>query len=58
MADVFRSISHEMVHHRQSEMGQLNARSGDDTSPEEGMANRVAGIAIRKFGRKYPEIYE
>lgn len=58
IADVFRSISHEMVHHKQNEMGILNDKSGEDESMEEGMANRIAGIVIRKFGKKYPEIYE
>jgi hypothetical protein len=58
MADVFRSICHEMVHHKQNEMGILDQYSGEDTSSEEGQANRIAGIVIRKFGRKYPQIYK
>lgn len=58
MADLFRSICHEMVHHKQNEMGILNQNSGKDESPEEGQANRIAGIVIRKFGRKYPQIYK
>ena len=58
MADLFRSICHEMVHHKQNEMGVLDSRSGEDSSVEEGQANRYAGIVMRKFGRKYPEIYE
>lgn len=56
--DLLRSISHEMVHHKQNEYGILHAHSGDDASPEEGQANRIAGIVIRKFGKMYPEIYE
>lgn len=55
--DVFRSIAHEMTHHRQNELGLLNKHSGMDDSPEEGEANRSAGIVIRKFGRLHPEIY-
>lgn len=58
MADLFRSICHEMVHHKQNELNMLHSHSGDDASPEEGQANRIAGIVIRKFGRMYPEIYE
>lgn len=58
MADLFRSICHEMVHHKQNELEILGSHSGDDASPEEGQANRIAGIVIRKFGRMYPEIYE
>jgi len=56
--DLFRSICHEMVHHRQNELNMLHKGSGDDASPEEGQANRIAGIVMRKFGRMYPEIYE
>lgn len=56
--DLFRSICHEMVHHKQNELDMLDIRSGDDSSPEEGQANRIAGIVMRKFGRMYPEIYD
>ena len=56
--DLFRSICHEMVHHKQNELNMLDEHSGDDASPEEGQANRIAGIVMRKFGRMYPEIYE
>jgi hypothetical protein len=56
--DLFRSICHEMVHHKQNELNMLDKHSGDDASPEEGQANRIAGIVMRKFGRIYPEIYE
>lgn len=55
--DLLRSICHEMVHHRQNELNMLHKGSGDDASPEEGQANRIAGIVMRKFGRMYPEIY-
>lgn len=58
MADVFRSICHEMVHHKQNELGMLDQYSGEDSSSEEGQANRIAGIVIRKFGRMFPEIYK
>lgn len=56
--DLFRSICHEMVHHKQNELNMLHKGSGDDDSPEEGQANRIAGIVMRKFGRMYPEIYD
>lgn len=58
ICDVFRSIAHEMTHHKQNELGLLNEYSGKDDSTEEGQANRVAGIVIRKFGRLHPEIYQ
>lgn len=56
--DIFRSLSHELVHHRQKEIGKLNKNSGDDGSSEENEANALAGVIIRKFGKKHPEIYE
>lgn len=55
--DLFRSICHEMVHHKQNELNMLHKDSGDDDSPEEAEANRIPGIIMRKFGRMYPEIY-
>lgn len=58
MADIFRSICHEMVHHRQNELNMLHDHSGDDGSPEEGQANRISGIIIRKLGKLFPEIYD
>lgn len=56
--DLLRSISHEMVHHKQNELNLLDSDSGKDASPEEAQANRIAGIVMRKFGRMYPEIYD
>lgn len=56
--DLLRSICHEMVHHRQNELKMLHKGSGDDASPEEGQANRIAGIVMRKFGRMHPEVYD
>jgi Zn-dependent peptidase ImmA (M78 family) len=57
--DVLRSICHEMVHHLQNQRGELmnNPNAGDDGSPQENEANAIAGIMIRKYGRKNPIIY-
>jgi hypothetical protein len=59
IVDVFRSIAHEMVHHKQNIEGRLKniASDGEDGSPIENEANAIAGVIIRKYGNLRPEIY-
>ena len=58
--DVMRSFSHELVHHKQNQNGELNgnAEEGADGSPIENDANAKAGEIVRKFGKIKPEIYD
>lgn len=58
--DIIRSIAHEMVHHKQNELGELkgNPEEGEDGSPWEDQANSKAGELVRMFGREFPEIYD
>ena len=58
--DVCRSIAHELVHHKQNIEGRLkdSAKDGEDGSDIENEANAVAGVIIRKWGKKHPELYE
>ena len=58
MADILRTLAHEMVHRMQHLDDRLNPNSGEDGSPEENEANSLAGVMLRKFGRENPEIYE
>jgi len=58
MADILRTLAHEMVHHMQNADNRLNPKSGEDGSPEENEANALAGVLMRKFGRENPDIYE
>jgi predicted nucleotidyltransferase len=58
LADVLRTIAHEMVHHKQNLKGILNINSGQDASPEENQANQLAGLLLRVYGRNNPHIYE
>ena len=60
LADVIRSIAHELVHHKQNQNGELsgNAEEGADGSPIENEANAKAGELVRKFGNLKPEIYD
>lgn len=56
--DFFRTISHELKHQEQRELGILDGKSGLDGSKHENAANSFAGIIMRKFSKKYPEIYD
>lgn len=56
MADILRTLAHELVHHMQNLKGdELN---GDDGSEIENEANAQAGVIMRKFGRENPEIFK
>lgn len=58
MADIMRSICHEMVHFKQDIEGRLNLEAGKDGDPYENEANAIAGKILRKIGREIPEIFE
>ena len=58
MADVLRTLAHELVHHKQNELGKLNNDSGKTGSDVENEANVKAGILMRDFGKEREEIYE
>ena len=58
MADILRTVAHEMVHHMQNLDSRLEPNSGEDGSPEENEANSLAGVIMRQFGRENPHIYE
>jgi len=55
IADVLRTLAHEMVHHKQREEGK--PADGRDGSPVENEANAVAGELMRKFRYVRPELY-
>ena len=57
VADILRTLAHELVHKKQDECGKLNPNSGDTGSPEENQANSIAGILMRDYGKKNREIY-
>ncbi len=58
LADVLRTLAHEMVHFKQHLEGKLNPASNDDGSEVENEANAQAAIIMRKFGRDNPIIFE
>jgi Zn-dependent peptidase ImmA (M78 family) len=57
-ADILRTLAHELVHHRQNELGMLQPYSGETGSPHENQANSFAGELLRNYGKKQELIYE
>lgn len=58
LVDPLRSLAHEIRHFKQKLDGVLTDTSGEDGSQHENEANSFSGMMIRKFGKKYREIYE
>ena len=58
MADILRTLAHELVHRRQAELGILDINSGDTGSTIENEANAMAGVLLRDFGKINDGIYE
>jgi hypothetical protein len=55
LADVLRTIAHELAHHKQLELGQsLDGTTGSST---ENAANIIAGILMREYGKIDDQIY-
>lgn len=59
VADILRSLAHEMVHYKQHEMGMIKdwEAAGKTGSPIENQANTIAGIMLRDYGKVNKEIY-
>jgi hypothetical protein len=58
LADVLRTIAHELVHHKQRNDNKLNPDSNDTGSEQENEANALAGVLMREFGQNNPIIFE
>lgn len=58
LADILRTLSHELVHHKQKEEDRLEMQSGDTGSEIENEANALSGVIMREFGKKNELIYE
>lgn len=56
LADVLRSIAHELIHHKQNQSNLLNTPHPDIGGHIEDEANSVAGQLVKKFGYRYPEL--
>ena len=58
LADICRTLAHELTHHKQNEMNLLGPESGETGSPIENQAHEVAGVIMRQYGKIQPLIYE
>jgi Zn-dependent peptidase ImmA (M78 family) len=58
LADVLRTLGHELVHHKQNEDGILTSYAGETGSEFENEANSKAGVIMRNYGKSNPAIYE
>lgn len=58
LADVLRTLAHELVHRKQEKEGKLYHGAGDDGTDVENEANAEAALIMRKFGKANPIIFE
>ncbi len=58
LADILRTLAHEIVHYKQNLNGKLTPDSNTTGSPDENEANTVAGILLRNYGKNNPIIFE
>jgi len=58
MADILRTLAHELVHHKQREDNRLEPGSGETGSEIENEANATAGVLLRDYGKNNKNIYE
>jgi hypothetical protein len=58
MADILRTLAHELVHRKQDEDGRIDYESGKTGSEIENEANAKAGVLLRDFGKQHEEIYQ
>lgn len=58
LADICRSLAHELVHHRQKELNMIADRSGETGTEIENEANAMAGIIMRDYGKLNLSVYD
>ena len=59
--DIFRTLAHELVHHKQNENGNLGndiEKEGSTGSPHENEANAEAGKIMRWFAKNNPDMFK
>lgn len=57
LADLCRTLSHEICHYYQDINNKLTPNAGEDGDIFENEANSFSGKVMREFGKLYPEIY-
>ena len=58
LADICRSLAHELCHHRQNELGLIYNEAGETGTDIENDANAMAGIIMRDYGKKNVNVYD
>ena len=58
LADILRTLAHEMVHFKQRIENKITYDSNKDGSEVENEANALAAVIMREFGKKYTKIFE
>lgn len=58
LVDIFRTIFHELVHHRQGQLNMIKDGDSYPGSPIEAMADMMAGKYIKIYGKQHPEIFQ
>lgn len=58
LADICRSLAHELCHHRQNELDMIYNEAGETGTDIENDANAMAGIIMRDYGKKNVDVYE
>ena len=58
LADILRTIAHELVHHKQGLEGRIEPNSNQTGSNIENEANSLAGVLMREFAQIKPIIFE
>ena len=57
LADICRSLAHELCHHRQNELDMIYNEAGETGTDIENDANAMAGIIMRDYGKKNVAVY-
>jgi hypothetical protein len=58
LADVCRSLAHELAHHRQNELNLIYNTAGETGTDIENDANAMAGILMRDYGKLNLGVYD
>lgn len=59
LADILRTLAHELVHEKQREVGKIKDGSAGETGSDvENEANALAGVLMRDYGKINDLIYE
>lgn len=58
LIDIFRTIFHELTHHRQTQLNMIKDGDSYPGSPIEMLADMAAGKYIKFYGKEHPEIFQ